>query len=226
MKYLKLFEEIDCTGFETDIEFKISSVDYVQKVCDAIKIIPSKCEIISEGANGFAVDLGNKVLKVTSDMSEAYYANKLIDITSPNLVDVECVYKIESNFQYDVLYVIVMEKLNTNLHTAFDSLIDMMNKQNKLLSIINNGGELTDDMIYEFFKGKIVSLNKEGIIYVFNKWLNVYRECKKYNLPIDDFRSKNTGISKRNKDELVFFDISNLYSLIDFSDKDIKVVKI
>lgn len=111
MKYIKFFEEYKGV-FSLDIDIK----EYVTKICLNMNISYDKIEVINSGLNGVAIDLGNTVLKITMDTTEVYFAEKLKNIKSENLVEIYDVKQINSKHQYGNLFAIHQEKLITNLN--------------------------------------------------------------------------------------------------------------
>lgn len=101
MKYIKFFEEYKGV-FSLDIDIK----EYVTKICLNMNISYDKIEVINSGLNGVAIDLGNTVLKITMDTTEVYFAEKLKNIKSENLVEIYDVKQINSKHQYGNLFAI------------------------------------------------------------------------------------------------------------------------
>jgi hypothetical protein len=210
MKHIKMFE-----NFKTDIFDFTSKEDFeifIKDICEKMNINYSYITFLSEGGNGIAVDLGNNILKLTTDFSEAYLANKLKNITSKNLVKIYKVVELLDNKEYSKTYAIHQEKLITHLNPSINTFLYYLHKNNSITKRIKY---VSDDEVYDFFKDKMLSLNRDNIILLFNKWKNVYLECMKYDIPLSDFHGKNVGIRKSNPTELVYFDISNPYEIYD-----------
>jgi len=182
--------------------------EFVSTICNVMNIKYDYIKVLDEGGNGIAIDLGNSVLKLTYDGSEAYIADKLKTISSDNLI------KIYDVCKYDNIYLLHEEKLITKLNPTINTFISYLNKMNPITSNIEN---VSDDKVYDFFKNKILSFSRENILKLFNMWKEVYNECLKYNIPLTDFHGKNVGIRKENPTKLVYFDISDPYG--EYSDK-------
>lgn len=212
--HIKQFEEYYWNQGEDSIfDLNIPQIEYIQKIVEALDIEYKDISHLADGGYGVAADLGNDtVLKITTEKSEAFYSHKLINIDSPNLVQVFKTYQIESKYQYGTLYAIHMEKLNTDLSSTVRHILDYLQKYNPVVGNIKNG-EIDPEIVLDFFRSKLIGLSDESILFFFNKWLDVYKECQKYDLPIDDFHSKNAGMSKRSNTDLVFFDISSLHAI-------------
>lgn len=228
-KYIKCFEEHKWDQFrdESHFEIDIPIDEWINIVLRELNIAHKNISPIGIGGNGSALDLGNDtVLKITLDKSEAFYANRLIDIDSPNLIKVFDVKRITSPYHYGELYAIHMEKLNTQVYSAIKHMVDYLHKQNPITGSMRTGLIPSDDKIYSFFKDLILTLDRDNILFIFEKWMNVYNECQKYDIPMDDFHSKNMGTSKRNSTELVFYDISSIHSIRDTPIDDIPIVNI
>lgn len=195
MKYLKMFEDFD--NFDL-------TINDVKEMLDRNDISYSHINIISEGGNGIAVDIADdKVLKITSDNSEIYFAKKLINVDSPNLVKIFKVWK------EDYFHCIVEEKLITEINNAISNFLYYMHRRNPIIHKIET---ISDDEVYEYFSTKLRGLDKSNIIILFNKYKEVYYECKKYDISMADFHEKNVGIRKSNPTSLVYFDISDPYN--------------
>jgi len=228
-KYIKCFEDHQWDQFsdESHFEIDIPINEWAILVLSELKITYQNISPLGIGGNGSAIDLGNDtVLKITIDKSEAFYANKLIGIDSPNLVKVHEVKRITSPHHYGELFVIHMEKLNTQVYSILKHMVDYLNKHNPITAMIRTGVVPSDDDVYSFFKDRLLSLGRENILYIFSKWMNVYNECVKYDIPIDDFHSKNMGTSKRNPAEFVFYDISSIHSIRNTPITEIPIINI
>jgi hypothetical protein len=221
-KYIKLFEDFTFNEneFDSEFEFSIDVHEFCEKILEELNISYQYLKVIDEGSNGIAFDLGDKVLKLTSDDSEAHYADKLIDINSDHLVNVYSVNKVESEYQYGDLYCIIMEKLNTDFHKTIKYMINDLHKPNNITNKLSNNIEPNDNDILELFD--MYSYDDSKKIEIFYLWYSVYKECLKYGLPMDDMRGSNIGI--RNK-KMVFFDISSIYELRTLSN-DIDIINI
>lgn len=217
MKHIQLYEDWDYYNTESLIELSIPVEEYVGKILNQLNIGYDNLKPIGEGGNGYAVDLMNgKVLKITTDKSEAHYSNLLKNINSDNLVKVFTVKRVVSQYHSGELYIILMEKLDTNLVNSVKHIIDYLHKSNPITQRLNDKQEVTDDMIYNFFKDKIISLTRDNILIIYKKWLDVYKECKRYDIPLDDLSSRNIGIRNDYPTDIVFFDISKLYTVYNF----------
>ncbi len=203
MKYFKLFENyLEYFGFEN----KEQVYKFANEICSKMNISFTEIKILGGGRNGVAIDLGESILKFSVDDSEAYFAKKLINIDSVNLVKIYDIKEIISD-ECD-FYAIHEEKLITKLNSTITNLIYYLNNQNP---ISNNVETISDDKIYDFFKNKLISLEQKDILILYNKWKNVYNETKKYDIPLTDFNQNNVGIRESNPNELVYFDISDPY---------------
>lgn len=223
IKNYKLFlenKEWDIYDNESIIEFDIPIKQWLIEYLPNLGIEYVSLKPLAEGGYGFTVDLGNNtIIKLTSDKVEVKYANLLKDIDSPNLVKVYDVFIIDYKGNY--YYLIHLEKLNTNIQPLIKTVFYYLHKKNPIVSLLEVKGYVNDNEVLSFFKGKIL-YNDETILFVFNKWLNVWKECKKYNLPICDLHERNIGV--RNN-EFVYFDISDMYE-INPDLQNIKIIKL
>jgi len=216
MKYFKLFENYHKYNYDyydsnLIIQFKIPVKDWVEKLLKKLNIKTDYHMPVGKGEYGFAIDLGDKILKVTNEKSEAYYGKKILNINSPNIVKMFDVKIVKSDYQKQgELYIIVMEKLNLNIDNNVKILINYLHKRNDIVDKLDKYNIVSDEEVYNFFKDKLKMLDKNDILYIFKKWMNVYNECRKYNIPLHDFHSENIGLRFSNNDELVIFDISGL----------------
>lgn len=202
-KYIKTFESFGTISFD----FDIPTEKYIEKVLNAMNIPYRELKFIAEGGYGFVVDLDDTILKITTDKNEAYCAEKLLNINSPNLVKIYQVAEVKSNYQYGKLYVIHQEKLITEFNNAIKNMIWYLNKKNPVIyKLLNN--TLANDFILDFFRPKFLGWNDEMILRCFDMIKQMYLEAQKYNLPTEEIHSKNIGFRKDGKD-LVYFDISS-----------------
>jgi len=201
-EFRKLHENYisDHLDFESVEKFNI----FVESICKSMNIEYNYIKILAEGGNGIAIDLGDSILKLTHDKSEAYFAYKLKNIDSKNLVKI---YDITYKEDID-MFVIHQEKLITKLNNSINLFVDYLHKQNPITNRINI---VSDDEVYDYFKNKLISLSRENILLLFEKWKSVYDECKKYDISLSDFHGKNVGIRQSNPTDLVYFDISDPY---------------
>src|SRR6478735_8817864 len=165
MKYIKLFENYNLLK---DIE----SVVFL--ICKKLNIKILSLSILSERDNGIVIDLGNSILKITYDISEVYFADKLKYIDSENLVKVYNVVNIISK-NYGNFYIIHQEKLYTKINPIIKKFILFLHKSKLKFNIDNT----TIDDLYDFFKNKL-DLSKENLLSLFNKYKEVYDETKNY----------------------------------------------
>lgn len=229
MKYLKhmnfkvhLFEEFKKYEYKSDsIDFTISIEEYAYKICQFLNIKYDYIEVVGEGGYGIAIDLGDSILKITTDKSEAYYANILLNINSKNLVKIFNVKEVKSDYQYGELYIIHEEKLITNINSVINLIVSYLHKRNPIIGQIET---VSDDDVYDYFHTKIFSLDRENILNIFYKIKNVYLECNKYNIPFEDFHGSNVGIRKDNPTELVYFDISDPYNTYNLNIDKIELI--
>lgn len=213
MKYLKTFE-----NYEELFDYNIDDIKAILGLRD---INNPSIEFIGEGSYGSAFKLnGNKVLKITSLENEIYYANKIKNISSDKIVKV---YDAFFNEYYDVGYTvknpfILMEHLDTNIDPSLRRFIDYLNGRNPLASKVNTA---KDSEIISYFK-ELLYKDEDKILEYWSIYKGIVNECLKYNLPIDDLRGNNIGMSNGN---YKFFDISNIHTSKDYDYSDIDVVK-
>lgn len=218
--YNNILENLNDFQEELNIPFE----DFMDKILSNFKL-KYGYNFIGEGANGFAFDVGgDKILKITWDKSEAKYANMLKNIESPNLIKIYNVKRIvleDSEF-----YVILMEKLDTNVNHYIKSIFYYLNLDNNLSYLVKQGVKPKVKDILNYLQDKFVSLSDENILMLFNIWYKVASEVISHGFPIDDMTKRNIGISKRNPKEIVFFDITDLYSLGGNDGEDIQTIDI
>jgi hypothetical protein len=201
-KHIKTFESFSSISFD----FEIPTEDYIEKVLVAMGIEHSGFKFLAEGGYGFVVDLGDTILKITLDKTEAYYADKILNINSPNLVKNYKVVEIKSKYQYGKLYAIHQEKLITDFNSSIKNMIWFLNKRNPITGRLLDG-TLTDNEVIEFFRTKFLGWDDSMILQCFGMIKQMYLEAQKYNLPTEEIHSNNVGFRKGGKD-LVYFDIS------------------
>jgi hypothetical protein len=169
--------------------------------------------VLGEGGNGIAFDLGDSVVKITSDRVEVKYAKRLIDINSDHLVKVYDVREVTELAIGDMKrHMIHQEKLETNgLNSTIKSMIFYIQSRSTILHKLKNDIKVTDTDILELFKDNILSLDDTNKLYMYREIEKIFLECKKYGLPIYEISEKNVGV--RDRKYLVYFDISDPYEL-------------
>lgn len=163
------------------------------------------------GDYGCAYDIGDKVLKITTDKSEVVENTKLLDNNLKYLATPYKIFKIVLND--GVVYAIVSEKFKTDVG-------DFENKLNRLKYAFKNILNLGDfeDLIDDIVLGDTEAYynNKEKIDRYFNKNLGdkefffnlveIGKELRQHNIDtLDYFSEKNLGYTKEGN--VGFFDI-------------------
>jgi len=179
------------------------------KVAEIYKLNQPK--FIGSGNFGAAYDIGNdKILKVTSDKSEAVENLGLIGKQLKYIAEPYNVFSIKSKSNADELYVIILEKLKTNgdyfikirnkLNFAFEKILGV-----KLSDVIDfyidgYGNNVNKDKI-----NKYLSKNPEDAEY-FNGLLKIAEEAKKHGVESMDYLNpENLGYKKDGS--IGFFDV-------------------
>lgn len=203
---------IDFKIFETFERFSVfmDILNYVGIECDYFKLL-------SNGANGFACDIGNnRVLKITTHKEEAYTSSWLIGADFKHIVNIYDVFTVTCNkrfperlpirFPYwNHVWFIIEEKLETQPVQAevADFLIRFLNEfhpQN-----LNKYGifhYLKQDRIKKYFNSdKVESEHRK----TYNEVYEVLQHLNYYNLKYMDFQSGNVGRNK--KGEMKILDV-------------------
>jgi hypothetical protein len=218
MKYIKLFEDF------TD-KFDHKLID-IKEVLTKRGTIFNNISYIKSGAYGSVFEIDNNIiLKLTNMKSEVYYANKIKNIESDNIIKIfDVFFHKYTDVGYNVnVGFILMEKLDVDrVPKAFKTFVDYLNQRNPLINIWK---EVSDKKVIDFFKDKLISITDNDIINYWNSYKKILSECERYNIPTDDLRGDNIGMRGNN---FVFFDIGDLYNSydhdytnIDFIDKQI-----
>jgi len=224
MHYLKYFENFEYEYHnDSVIEFDIPLYLVVEKVLNAISYYYNSIDYLDEGNNGVVILVDDKIMKISIDDKELTLSNKIKKLETNYLVDIDKVVTITSDFHYGKYNIIIQEKLNTNLDSKVKVLFDSLNKRNNVVSHLDNGF-YNKEFIFNSLKESFVNITEGDFFIVFEKWYNIYKECREYNIPIDDLRSRNVGYDK--KGTLKFFDITSLYTPISIDLLNIPNIKI
>lgn len=203
---------IDFKIFETFERFSIfmDILNYVGIDCDYF-------QLISNGSNGFACDIGyNRVLKITTHKEEAYTSSWLIGADFKHIVNIYDVFTVTCNkrfperlpirFPYwDHVWFIIEEKLETQpvQGEVADFLIDFMNRFNpsnyKKLGIFHY---LKQDRIKKYYNGNIVNPKFRQ---TYKEVYELLQHLSYYDLNYLDFQSGNVGRNK--KGEMKILDV-------------------
>lgn len=200
-EYYKLFEYADREMMDS----------IGKKIINKLNL--SKFEYIGSGDNGVAYDIGdNKVLKLTRDKSEAMMNMKLKGKDLKHIANSYNVYSVNSKNKNNDIYVIILEKLETDpsyfkrmndrLDKAFNLLFGM-----DLIEVFEHilYGHLFDDNIDINTLKNYFKKNPEDGRY-FNALINISKELEKFELDsIDYLKPENLGYKKSGN--IGFFDV-------------------
>lgn len=211
MKYIKQIENFNSSKFDytkSDIE----------KILNDRGVKFDYIEYLDSGSYGDVYRISKNIcLKITLSESEVYYADIIKNINSEYIVSIKDVF---FHSYFDIGYnikngFIVMDLLNTT-NTVFNRFVDYLHYQNPLSKKYKT---INKEEVIEYFKDKMVGLRKSQIIELFDLYVTLREELKKYDLPIDDLRGRNIGY-KNNKP--VVFDIADIYTTkqIDYDNID------
>jgi len=162
--------------------------------------------VINNGEYGTVYDIGNRVLKITKDYSEAASTNK---ICKKKLKNVCYIFRVFRFKDVKNIYFIEQEKLNVIQIIPFTGHLNTENFSESY-NLINNNFELISSVLPQ----KIQKLSKNILIYAmcfyFSKYvLNILIESLKRKIPIQEFSQNYVDI---------FVNVCNKYpnSLIKF----------
>lgn len=164
---------------------------FAEAVADVIEGNENDIKELGHGANGIAFSMGDKVLKVTSDKMEVYAAQKINEAKeSPtHLIKTEKVFKVNDLDNKESAYVLVNEKIDSELHK--DKKKEIVNTIERTVESI--GDEEADSVAYFFSK-----ISKEVKKAVRN---NTPFDYEGWKTKINELRDKlPEGISKEDAD--------------------------
>jgi serine/threonine protein kinase len=170
---------------------------------------------LDSGSNGHAFSVGDKVLKITTDKSEAVESLNLLSKTNQYVADIYGVFKInpkDESSKLNGLYVIVLEKLKTSP----EILSQLTRKFNRLKFVFSKIFNLDVYDVFDFYgMDKYEDHNEKIDLYMnknpqdaefFNQLKNIREEIYSTgNISVDFMNPKNLGYKKDGK--LGFFDI-------------------
>jgi len=180
----------------------------------ARKLGVGNASYIDAGTNGVAYDIGNdRVLKITTDKSEANENIKLIGKKLKYIAEPYAVYVITSRTQNaPEVYAIVLEKLNTDLDEFKRMFHRLEIAFEQLLGV--NFSDVVEAYLYGHRFETNVDINKTDRYFVKNPQdanfffniVNIAKEAEKYGIEsIDYYNPKNLGYKKDGV--IAFFDI-------------------
>lgn len=202
-----------------NINEEILSEDYNRETADTIakKIVEmrelTQLTFIGNGLFGVAYDIGNdRVLKITSDKSEAAENLRLRGRELKHIAEPYEIYSIKAKTSIPETYAIILEKLKTDpakfkrikerIDFAFDKILDL--KYADVIDYYVNGG-LYDGEIDERQVDKYMSRNSEDAEFFYGI-LEIARECKKYGVESMDYLNY-TNLGYKPDGSLGFFDV-------------------
>lgn len=214
MSYIYKFE-----SFVSENKFDYTLGD-INNILKERNIHVTNLDYLDSGAYGNAFKLNeNLVLKITTSDSEVYYASKLLNVNSNYLVNIKDVFFHE---YFDMGYnvrngFIIMEYLNTD-RRKFNRFIDYLHVHNPISDRYENVPMVE---VINYFKDRLVGVDDEVIIEMFNYYKDIRKELEKYNLPHDDLRGSNIGYRNNRP---IFFDISSIYSSEKYDYSNIEII--
>jgi hypothetical protein len=170
---------------------------------------------ISGGGFGHAYDIGDeKVLKVTTDKTEAIENLELLDKNPEYIAKPYAVYQVDSKTIPVQMYVIILEKLRTDKE-YFSRMFKRLNYAMKLIFNNKYRNDFADVLIeitnqelnnsdYEMID-KYMKQNPEDSKF-YNGMLNIINEIIKYGIESRDFTSAN-NLGYKNNGNLAYFDV-------------------
>jgi hypothetical protein len=207
MKYLKEFKDYKSEVYDQDDILYFGNLiqnTYHKKVI----------QVLGEGGNGIAFDLGDSVVKITDDGVEAKYAKQLQHIDSDHLVKVYDVQVVEEySMSHMKTHMIHQEKVETKgLNDTIRTMIYHIQSVSNVLHKLKHGAEVTDADVLELYERKIFSLTEANLLHFYREIEKVFLECIKYKLPTHEISGKNIGL--RDRKHLVYFDVSDPNELL------------
>ena len=214
MNYINKFESF---ASENKFDYTLGDINNILKERN---IHVTNLDYLDSGAYGNAFKLNeNLVLKITTSDSEVYYASKLLNVNSNYLVNIKDVFFHE---YFDMGYIvrngfIIMEYLNAD-RRKFNRFIDYLHVHNPISDRYENVPMVE---VINYFKDRLVGVDDEVIIEMFNYYKDIRKELEKYNLPHDDLRGSNIGYRNNRP---IFFDISSIYSSEKYDYSNIEII--
>ena len=185
----------------------------LEDICDKLNLPSKNIKFLSSGKYGNAYKIDNKVLKITTDKTEANSISNLIssNISNKSIVKYYSInrYKIGNEFVYIILMDYlkpIMDNINNNNYYDFITLI--------LDIIYDNWNNISISEFYEYIEeiysiDKLPKLAKDLI----SKFWNLYNNLK-YLEKCPDLHYNNLGIDKNNN--IVIFDFTDFKKIKKF----------
>lgn len=187
-----------------------NSLELALKLQKKLKL--KELNLIGYGNNGFAYSIGdNKVMKITSDLSEYAEAMIIKGKKNKHLADVYAVYKLTG--KYKNIAVIIVEKLAIdikNIEILEEELYSIFNE-----NFSNEFGYLSE-LLHEYQRGmvpshkidivkkKLYSLLDEDVVRFAEQLFDLVGELRKNSMTTSDYSSNNLGYKKNG--DLAYFD--------------------
>ena len=185
----------------------INEKDFINKILKSLKYKPvDKYYELGSGSMGKAYSIdNNKVLKLTTDKSEAKGSNKLIGKKLKYMVNYYNVIKLTSN-KIDLppnLYVIIMDYVETDFlyfQQMFDDFSSVLSKElgANFMDQMKKDIKHKNDKALEYYKNIIDNHSNEdegdNAMELYTFMIDLYTELNKYNLDFTDLHEGNMGI--------------------------------
>lgn len=181
----------------------ISKIE-LDNICQKLNIDSNKIKFISSGSNGNAYSFDNKVLKITTDKSEAKMAWNLIKNDNKSIVKYHGVWRYQSKGMFWIIIMDKLEGLNEFIDRHLRNTQSYKSLANLATDIIfNKWGNLTSELYLNEIEEEYI-LDTPFAKKLINQIWDCYFNLK--DMPKLDFHSYNLGYN--NERVLVLFDIS------------------
>lgn len=200
-------ENVDKISKELRLKFFINKVFKLYNI--------TNYELIGGGAFGLAYDIGNnKIMKITSDKTEAINSKKIVNKKNTHLSDIYDVKTIKFKYLGDEkkYYIIILEKLKTDnqikymfkrLKTFFRQ--NELPYSNEFIEFLDYIKKYRDYNTVTEIYNKIYLYDKKLAMF-FTDLIGIIRELNSYDIESDDFvNTNNLGFKPNGK--LGYFDI-------------------
>ena len=190
----------------------ISERDFINKILKGLKYKPvDKKYQLGSGSmgNAYLIDNGRKVLKLTTDISEAKATNKIVGKNMKYVVNYYSVIKLVSKIiKLPInIYATIMDNVETD-YLYFASMFDDMNKVMHPIEGVNYNYQMKKDIKYknvkalEYYKNIIDNHDNEeegnNAMELYTFMIDLYSELSKYGIDFEDLHEGNMGIRNGN----------------------------
>ena len=205
--FLEIYQKLMFITRNDNIEPSIEKLKSILiKISNELGYYDGTLKFLGCGEFGAAFSIGDKVIKITTDTTEASLAKKMTKVVTNHLINYYSVNSLDINGKK--LYIIVMDKIKSSeskmidkksLEDILDPIISDISSNLKNLNSLKPNKEINKQNL---------NIDKKTFDNLYNQVIEIYKELYKYEIKESDTHSGNIGyINDEDGIRLVHYDI-------------------